>query len=426
MILLTILKLLIILLILYFSYESYKYLNLAFSRREGFESMLTTSSAVTSQAQKVAKNLKSQGAAQRIPTVYTNLLPSNQSCLVNYQVLGVRTTGFLGPFEDGYFHPQEAVKLASEAGARLFVMDIDYIDSCSRSGKYFPRLVVRDIKNRNRIEESTNTPVCQSQQTSNIRETVKAIKEYALTPLNPQHQDPVIIVLNFLRIPPGGKRSSQVLDYYSAVALALEPIYQDMLRNEPSGNYSRQRLQGNILTAPLEQFAGKVIIATNTDLTGFRDESVSYSSNADLDYLTNLSLYYNQSRIGATQEAQGQIFGILEKIGDYQIIPEDRKDDLIEKSKLRFTVLLPDDPSESVTESQYKKATELGVNCIPLAIWDIADKLKLFYSENSGRFFNSSWIPKPNNIRYTKPQPIIPAKPSNQLDAKGGFLRSPQ
>lgn len=417
-----IIKILILLLILYFSYETYNYLKQSFSRREGFEGMLTTSSEITSQVNAISTTLKSLSVAQRIPT---SPLQSNQECLANYQVLGARMTGFLGPFENGFFNPQEAVKLASEAGARLFVLDIDYIDTCSqRSEQYFPRLVARDIKNRNRIEETTNSPQCQTQQTSNIRQTAQAIKDFALSPMNPQSQDPVILVLNFLRIPPGGRKSREVLDYYSAVAQALEPLYQDMLHNEPSGNYSRQKLEGNILTAPLEQFSRKVIIASNTDLTGFRDETVSYSSRADLDYLTNLSLYYNQSREGATQQAQGQVFGILEKVDDYQIIPEDRIDDQVEKSKLRFTVLLPNDPGKSVTEKQYSKAMALGVNCIPLAIWDTKDALKLFYTQQ--RFYSASWRAKPDNIRYTKPQPIIPATPSSQLNSNGGFLRAPQ
>jgi hypothetical protein len=418
-------KILIIGLILYFSFEVYNFLKQSFVRREGFEGMLTTSSEITSQVNKILTTIKSLGAAQRVPTIFTSPFSSNQDCLINYQVLGVRMTGFLGPFDNGFFHPQEAVRIASEVGARLFVLDIDYIDSCfNRSGKYFPRLVVRDIKNRNRIEEKTNSPQCQSQQTSNIRQTAQAIKDFALSPLNPQNQEPVILVLNFLRIPPGGRKSSHVLDYYSAVAQALEPLYQDMLHNEPSGNYSRQKLEGNILTAPLEQFSGKVIIATNTDLTGFRDDSVSYSSKADLDYLTNLSLFYNQSREGATQQAQGQVFGILEKVEDFQIIPEDRIDNQIEKSKLRFTVLLPSDPNKSVTEEQYSKAMNLGVNCIPMAIWDTKDALKLFYTQS--RFYNSSWKAKPENIRYNKPQPIYPATPSPQLNSNGGFLRAPQ
>ena len=220
-----ILKILIVLLILYFGYETYNYLKLSFSGREGFEGMLTTSSEVTSQATSIASVLKSLSSSQRVPVVFTSPFSSNQDCLANYQVLGVRMTGFLGPFDNGFFHPQEAVKLASEAGARLFVLDIDYIDSCAnRTGQYFPRLVARDIKNRNRIEETTNSPQCQSQQTSNIRQTAQAIKDFALSPMNPQNQEPIIIVLNFLRIPPGGKKSSQVLDYYSAVAQALEPL----------------------------------------------------------------------------------------------------------------------------------------------------------------------------------------------------------
>ena len=68
------------------------------------------------------------------------------TCLNNFYALGCRYTGYIGPIEDGYFDPVASVQMAVNAGCRVFVLDIDYIDKQCETGNYIPRIVVRDAK----------------------------------------------------------------------------------------------------------------------------------------------------------------------------------------------------------------------------------------------------------------------------------------
>lgn len=357
------------------------------------------------------------GVSGKRRAIQTSQIPEDEQCLVNYTALGCRIAGYIGPFQDGFLDPVNAIALASQIGCRVFVIDIDYMGSPKDAR---PRIVVRDRQNKSVAEPSSTN------KNSNIREVADAIRLAALEGAMPQTTDPVIIVLNFLRIPPGSKKSSAILDYYSAVARDLEPLYKFMLHNEASGTYNRQSQEGRLLTNPISQYSGRVLLFSNADTSGFRDVSPGkYTAQQDLDFLVNLRLYYNQSKIGITETSQGQVFGVLEKVGDFQIIPQDRKDQIIERTKLCWTILLPNDPSQSATEEEYNKALSYGVNCVPIAIWDDKKTNGFLFNEKTNPLATFSFAPKPAELRFRKPRAVKPPVPSPQLNAQGGSLRAP-
>lgn len=363
------------------------------------------------------------GVGGKRRAINNSQIPEEDQSLVNYTALGCRIAGYIGPFENGYLDPINAVSLASQIGCRVFVLDIDYM---GRAKNARPRLVVRDRQNKSVAEPASNGPEVQTDKNSNIRETANAIRLATLEGALPQTRDPVILVLNFLRVPSGSKNSEAVLDYYSAVARDLEPLYKYMLHNEPSGTYNRQSQEGRLLTNPIDQYSGKVLIFSNADTSGFRDISPGkYTANQDLDFLVNLRLYYNQSKIGVTKNSQGQVFGVIEKVGDFQIIPPDRKDQIVERTKLCWTILLPNDPAKSPTEEEYARAMSYGVNCIPIAIWDDTDTNKFMFNEKTSPLSIYSFAPKPAELRYRKPKAVRPPVPSTQLNSNGGVLRTP-
>ena len=352
-----------------------------------------------------------------------DLLKDDENCLVNYYVLGCRIAGYLGPFQNGYLDPGQAIAIASQAGCRVFVLDIDYMGKPENA---YPRLVVRDKQNKSVAEAVSNGSFQQTDRTSNLLDAIVAIKANAVESSMNQSKDPLILVLNFLRIPGTSAASNVVLDYYSAVARNLEPLHQYFLHNEPSGTYHRQSQEGKILTNPITAFDGKVLLFTNADTTGFRQAPAGkYTAKEDLDYLVNLRLYYNQSKIGVTQPTQGQVFGIMEKVGDYTVIPSDRKDQIVERLKLQWTLALPNDPAVSTDQETFTVAKSYGVNCVPIAIWDEAAVNDYIFNAKNGFFRAYSYIPKPPELRYRKPKAVVPATPSTQLDSKGGSLRSP-
>ena len=353
-----------------------------------------------------------------------NVMPEAEECFVNFYALGCRYTGYIGPMDEGYFDPDLAVQLAVNAGCRTFILEIDYLDECKGEAvKYFPRLVVRDAQNKLRIKYNSNRPICNSPTHSNIRDVCEKINYYAFAPGAQNASDPVVIVLYFLRQPPGSYKSKTVLDYYSNVAKALSPFQNRLLKNElDGGTYYRQSQEGRLLINNIKDYSGKVLIFSNANTIGFR-ESQLYSPNEDLDFLTNLRLMYSQTKLGVTESGSAAPFGILQTVEDYMTVPPDRTEEVTDATKLRWTVALSQDPSKSVNEQTYNKTTStFGIHCVPVQLFDTKNNEYMFTDKT---FKTYSFIPKPEPLRYIKPPVVIPAEPNPSTDAKGGMLRAP-
>ena len=351
-------------------------------------------------------------------------IPEFQQCFVNFYALATRYTGYIGPFQEGYFDPDLAVQLAVNAGCRTFILEIDYLDECAgETIKYFPRIVVRDIQGKLRIKYNSNRPICNSPQHSNIRDVCDKINFYAFSDACQNASDPVVLVLYFLRQPPGSYKSKTVLDYYSNVAKALAPFQNRLLTNElDGGTFYRQKQEARLLTNKITDYNGKVLVFSNANTLGFREDQ-TYSPAEDLDFLINMRLYYTQTKLGVTDNTGTAPFGILETAEDYMIVPADRADEVAENTKLRWTVCLSRDPSTPVTKDTYNKITStFGVHCVPATLFDTAASDFLF---KDNTFKTYSFIPKPEPLRYIKPPVVVPAEPNPSTDAKQGLLRAP-
>lgn len=374
-----------------------------------------------------AARFESMGDGKRpVTEILSNeeIIPDYQQCLVNFNALGCRFTGYIGPFEEGYYDPEKAVLYAVKAGCRCFVLEIDYMDSCEgETTKFYPRLVVRDAQGKMRIKPSSSKPLCNSASHSSIKDVCNYIKEFGFSNAAQNSTDPIIIVLYFLRAPPGGYKSKQVLDYYSNVAKSLSPLMNYTVQNElDGGTFYRQKQQGRLLINKISDYNNKVLIFSNANTSGFRDVQ-TYSPSEDLDYLINLRLAYTQTKLGITEDNSGEIFGILQTAEDYMQIPVDRADDIVDSTKLRWTICLSRDPSKPVTKEVYNKITKTyGVHCIPIQLFDSSNDF--MFEEKT--FKKYSFIPKPEKLRYIKPPVVIPGEPNPNTDAKQGKLRAPK
>ena len=350
----------------------------------------------------------------------TNVMMESQQCFVNFYVLGCQFTGYIGPFEFGYYDPDIAVKSAVKAGCRCFVIDIDYFDNDARKDNFIPHIVVRDKQNKLMFNPESMSKNALKQ--NNIGELARLINHYAFE-VAQNKTDPVILVLNFLRVPPGSTKSKATLDYFARVAKGLGALKDRMLQNEiHGGTYYRQKQEGKLLINNITDYTGKCLIFSNADTSGFT-ENKTYAIDEDLDYMVNLRLSYNHTKMGATQKAgdKGQ-YGILQSINDYQFIPKDRQEDVIDNTKLQWTVCLSDDPSKPVSIAEYKKAAfTFGVHCIPIRIFE--DDNDFMFNEKL--FKTYSYLPKPVSLRYIKPPIVIPGEPNPNTNANQGKLRSP-
>jgi len=325
----------IVLLVVYI----YRYSN----STEAFEDYFKSENEYKNQVKLLTDKYESMSDRRRpvADILNTNVMPVEEQCFVNFYALGCRYTGYIGPMNEGYFDPDTAIQLAVKAGCRTFVLEIDYLDECTgETVRYFPRIVVRDAQGKLRINYNSSKPRCNSSDNSTIRDVCEKINYYAFASSCQNKDDPVVIVLYFLRQPPGSYKSKTVLDYYSHVAKALAPFKNRLLGIElEGGTYYRQSQEGRLLINNITTYNGKVLIFSNANTSGFRETKI-YSSNEDLDFLTNLRLMYTQSKLGVTETGSTAPFGILETAENYTIIPDDRADEIVDAVKLRWTICL--------------------------------------------------------------------------------------
>jgi hypothetical protein len=351
-------------------------------------------------------------------------MPPVQQNFVNFYALACRYPGYIGPINEGYIDPDIGIQNAVQAGCRVFVLDIDYLDDCTEAAtKYFPRLVVRDSQGKIVIKYSGNLPFCNTESSSNLATICEKINFYAFASSCQQATDPVVIVLYFHRQPPGSYKSQTVLDYYSHVAKALTPFKDRILTNElDGGTFYRQKQENRLLINRITDYNGKVLIFSNANTSGFR-ENQTYSPQDDLDYLVNLRLSYTQTQLGVTSNDSGSSFGILQTVEDYTVVPPDRADEVVEHTKLKWTICLPKDPLQAITSKVYQDITKtFGVNCVPAILFDPMANDFLF---SEPLFKTYGFQPKPEPLRYIKPPVVTPAQPNPSTDAKQGMLRSP-
>jgi hypothetical protein len=350
-------------------------------------------------------------------------IPEAEQNFVNFYAMGCRYTGYIGPIDEGYFAPDVAVQLAVNAGCRTFVLEIDYLDECKgETITYFPRIVVRDAQNKLRIKYNSNRPICNSPTHSNIKDVCDKINFYAFAESCQNRSDPVVIVLYFLRQPPGSYKSKAVLDYYSNVAKALAPFQNRLLTNElDGGTFYRQKQEGRLLVNKITDYNNKVLIFSNANTNGFR-EVQTYSPMEDLDFLVNLRLAYTQTKLGVTSNDSGATFGVLETVEDYLTIPTDRVDETVENTKLRWTICLTKDPTVAVSKADYLRIENtFGVNCIPSMLFE--ENNDFMFTDTT--FKTYSFMPKPEPLRYIKPPVVIAAEPNPSTNANQGILRAP-
>ena len=375
--------------------------------------------------QKQLAIMTAYGSTSDAKRPYTDLstdMPPAQQNFVNFFALGCRYPSYVGPMNNGYLDADIGVQAAVNAGCRVFVLDIDYLDDCSEAAtQYFPRLVVRDIQGKLMIKASGNQPFCNTESTSNIKEVCDKINTYAFGPACQQATDPVVLVLYFQRQPPGSYKSKAVLDYFSHVAKALAPLQDRFITNElDGGTFYRQKQENRLLINNIKDYAGKVLVFSNANTSGFRE--VPYAVEEDLDYMVHLRLSYTQTKLGITENDAGASYGVLQTAEDFTVIPGDRTDEVAEHTKLRWTICLSRDPGATVSADIYSQITKkFGVHCVPAVLFDPAAA----YLFSDSLFKTHGWLPKPLALRYIKPPVVTPARPSPTTDAKGGNLRAP-
>ncbi len=399
--------------LIYGLYELFLYTKGEFDTIPTCENIENTAKIQEAKISKAATELSASRSAMGTGTADVGLdasgspLAENENALINFAVLGVRSTGYLGPKDSGVFRPAAATNYAFLCGARVFVLDIDYLEA----DKSTPVLVYRD-------------------NVGNLRSNnIGRISEVAATMATFNTSDPIIVVLNILRVPGQDQNpaSTEALKFMMKISKALKPIHPRILKDINGNNATGQRMASSLFLFPVSTYQGKIILLTNQDTTGFtKPPSTMPSIQVD----ENLHIFVNARLYPITPNKSGDTppsgtAARMESVQYYtSMSPDDKKAMPMSNTKSQWNIAMnPVDPmlgepSKADIDLLHKT---LGVQCIPTNFFNLENIIgSVFFT--SDYFKKFSYRPKPKAIRYVATAPLVSAPPAPQTNTGGGFL----
>jgi hypothetical protein len=282
------------------------------------------------------------------------------------------------------------------------------------------------VNGRIRSNPASSLPTCNSLTQSNILDVCKTLRAAAFGPTVQNPNDPLVVVLYILRLPPrdkAGSANTTLLTYLSNIAKCLTPLLDKTIDNiGTGGTFARQQQESLLLTNNISDYQGRVLFFCNADTSPFR-AATGYSPTEDLDYIVNLRLAYKQTQLGCTSNKVANNFSLLETAESYMTLPPDQIDSMRDETKLRWTICFAADPSKPVDQKTYDEITgDIGIHCVPIQIWDTKTTNFMFDTDH---FKVWSFTPKPSELRFKRPPVAVPQEQVVQANAHGGILRTP-
>jgi hypothetical protein len=349
--------------------------------------------------------------------------PSKQQLLINCSVQGCRLLGYSGPYQDGVFDEDNAVRTALRSGSRFFTLDI-YIDHVTGNP-------VSMYRNKMGYLVSLNK--------GNIRKIAASLANRAFTTTSDSSPQgvittPVILFLYFHDTPDYVKEPGKYIKFLSAVAKQLKPLSSALLDSTPMGDFRRQQQDSQIWFQPMTTFTNKIILLCNVDTTIMRQATMygvpTLSPDQDLDMIVNARVYAQESggMFGATltQSSTAKAAAIICTPSYFLNIPPDKIQDSILLTKSVFTICMDPNPEITPTAADINKLiTEFGVHTVPFTHFDdqpITDKWL-----GVGSIYNKeSFATKPLPLQYIPPEHIVLNEPSSRSNANGGLITAPK
>lgn len=336
--------------------------------------------------------------------------------LINMNVFSSRLTGSLGPFDNGTFEEDRAVRLALQCGVRLLILEIDHpIDNWN------PILTIRD-----------NAGYIRSLNNGSIKRVAESIAGRAFSMANDSvppavANDPIMVFLYFRDIPNPVKEQEKYVKYIEDVAEQLQPLRRILLTSSPSGSYRRQARERDIWFQPVSDFQNRCILMCNVDTSMLRNGNTS--ANRDLDEMVHARVYnlVSESGHGATSDPSESVKpAVVISNPDYWLsIPPNKIGDAVTRTKEMFVIAMNHQTevkklSKQNLEDMYNV---YGVHSVPFIMFDDEAYTKLWLTndkKDGSQYRENSWNVKPKNIRYIPPPPIISLKQNPRVNTDMG------
>jgi hypothetical protein len=262
---------------------------------------------------------------------------------------------------DGSFDEDTAIIAALKGGIRAFTLQIDMLDKVKSEG-------FADPGEPTLLYRAPDGSII-SKNSGDIGKVATAIANTAFKDTVPSNDEPIILYLHIVRAPNQITEDIQYKSYLGKIATALAPIAPVHLGTTATGNYHRQLQEEMILTTPLAQFGGNVIILCNADTSVFKGDSSTVQPADDLDYWVNMRVYALDSsdkNIGIAREyaGSGEPSAVITSLESISNLSEDKAIAFATKGKTRYVIAIPStNPDKDTLRTAIKT---LGVNMVLL------------------------------------------------------------
>lgn len=317
-------------------------------------------------------------------------LKERTNYLINLCPLTVRLPGYLGPLRGGIFDEKEAVRIAVAAGARGFFIPLSYyVDENKKPPLYPESQQPASVARANTGEFISKN--------GGFLSTI--IQEILLAKGNVN--EPFLVFLHGDSTIPNSRLKEDIYSaYLSAVADACKQLQPYLPKQIGQMGYT-QKGRGNqaiMLQIPIQLLTQTIIVFTNLDLSLEDDPNYKRTKLGDF---VNIRYTVNED----TSTDGGKLVS-LDSV-------KSASDTFRKSARIQYTIALPaNEQIPSATEIQQVFAE--GIQCIPLDLLANADALKEVWNLWGG----AGWTTKQESLRYTKPQEIVPQKPSAVLNAR--------
>ncbi len=321
-------------------------------------------------------------------------VPASQRYLVNLAPITVTYTGYLGA---DVLDAAEFFKHALALGVRSFILPISTYKDDNKATPIWPRsgspaIVYRDATGR-----------ITSRNGLSVKKVATALNN-ALSISSVQRGEPVLLKLQQVpgSIPNPDLNEKEYVNFMTEIADDLEPLKTSLLMQIGSyGSALGARLEAEILLqTPLSDLAGKILITTDFDVGKYAKNAYSGIKN---------SLLNRVHFIVRNSPAQG-------KISSYKTLPLSSVSSTFDVNLTRTTLQEAQGAGLEDVDAVVL-ALKKGIQIIPLPLFESsapAPRVMALIQPWKG----AAWAVKPEDERYTKPAPVIPATPSQALNAR--------
>jgi hypothetical protein len=346
------------------------------------QGFINTQAAVNKGQQRVNQLSSSSSSSKegfQVNPINQTTTPSQRNILKNLQPLTVKQAAYL----DNVFDTNSGISQQLALGCRSFFFNIDYLNNDMNrenfSRPYEPALLYRD-----------NSGNLTSRNSGALDNAFQHLAEYGFNDQMPNHTDPIIVFLHFVRTPDKLTETDKYVTFLKKVSLSL-----NILNNHLAKEYYRSSRESDIFTQDIHTFDTKILIGTNIDTSYSRQLNASGSLTLmeDLDYKINFHYYKEGSDpIDATAISTGTTNALIIKRTTLLSLTGQQREDWLATHKNKF-IIMKNEPSNVLNPAEVGfLLNTLGVNIVP---YDYINT-PLADARNVKTIYNGSFRMKPD------------------------------